>query len=313
MIYCFIDSIGAVFSGDLHDLKAELQRAMQEVVGRPGLHLQIAELIGSTAQKKDARSQMRRVIRTAGGAAAATAFYDTSTSHAVLWDAILKSTENEEAKKEFLKKRAAVSVVNIDQRFEVDISAIELKYRSYFDLDQVKAMLDEGLSDIDEQCETQLLFDEEINDSPVKMDTAELTRRIKKTGRQEDRVAILLSAILADEAAKYILFNEYKKDRSQFANWAIERLRAELFLSKDNRLSDVSIGSSEVEKIIVGFLPQMYNKVFYMNRGYFLLALCKHLHQNAPIRSYVKDVIKKSNSSEIAWYAERIEKDFGPL
>lgn len=120
------------------------------------------------------------------------------------------------------------------------------------------------------------------------------------TGRQEERIAILMSAILADPVVgKGVLFH-YPRDRAKVANWALYELKQMFLQEQGNEVSD--------EQLISSLIPGLFTRSFSMNRGVLLLILAEHLNRWSGVSDAIRRSANKSNSYVVSSWREDIER-----
>ncbi len=129
----------------------------------------------------------------------------------------------------------------------------------------------------------------------------ELLKIINRTGRQEERIAILVDAILRDRETGMLALVQYKEDRAKFATWALHELRSSLLFNQ-NRSTFFD------EEIIANLIPRFFTQSFPLSRGELLLYLARHLAKWPRINRSIRRSLEKTRSMFVDFFRKQIER-----
>jgi hypothetical protein len=299
-LYAFFVTPNNVSIGTLATLRATLERFAETNPSRGALILQIKELIGSDQEKKVARVQMRKLLLDAQGAAAARSFYEGSVLRSVLWNRLLSVATSKEMSKRILQVRGRLSAsINQYGQIVLDLAALSEEDRAAIDNTKLlSAMLLEFEPQPAAITKSASVGEEEIHDAAkVQRHVEELLSLVRRTGRQEERVALLMAAILSNPTVGKSALLQYQSDRAQMAAWAIAELR-KTFIDT-NWQSD--------EPVIAALIPRLFTKQWPMTRGDLLLFLAKHLGKWPRVNSAIREVLERTRSIYVEGSRKEIE------
>jgi hypothetical protein len=293
-VYAFISSSNAVHVGSLQALRPSLASFAEANFLRHSIIVQIKELIGTGEEKKVARARMRKFLLEEQGAAAARSYYEGSVLRSILWNCLLcVATDSEMAKRILLARGQLSATVKSDGTIALDLSALSEEDQQSLDhAELIAAILLEFEPAPDVAERKHSLIDNEITQR-----TSDLVQQISRTGRQEDRIALLISAILTDPSVGKSALMTYQNDRAQTAAWALNELRK------------VFVGPTwdSDEKVIVSLLPRLFKQQWPMTRGDLLLSLAKHLGKWPRINRAIQDILEGTRSAYVDMWREEIK------
>jgi hypothetical protein len=297
-IYAFMESVDSVHAGTLRFLRATLEKVVAESESRPDLILQIRELIGSAEEKKVARAKMQNSILQAHGTEAARSFYEGSVLRSAMWSCLLSTAHNEKMARRILSVRSSLSAsIASTGGITFDLSALTPQDQNAIDQTKLLAKI---LLEFDPEPSarpTTILSD---NYSPdVRRSTEVLLEQISHAKRQEERVAMLLSAILDNPIIGKSALLQYRSDRAKFADWAVKEI-SRLLLNTD---------WSSDERIIAALIPTFFTRHYPLSRADLLLALAKHLGKWPLVSEAIKGKLAKTRSIFIHLRRAEIEKE----
>jgi signal transduction histidine kinase len=204
-IYVFVTEAKTAHVGTLAQLKPFLRAFVVRCSDYPAIALQIAELIGTTEEKRDARMRMRRVIAEKSGLAVAQAFYQGSVLRKVLWDRLITAAPDANATKRILLARSRLDGrVSKGGSITIDLSAIDpSNYRNSNVIDiqneiaaEFAEIIPDTLSGVSRSPAEQVIVDSITADV-----AAAVTDRIGiGAGADSKREAILHSALITELA-----------------------------------------------------------------------------------------------------------------
>src|SRR5437870_1787053 len=96
--------------GDLDKLRPLLRDFVASFPNHAAIILQILELIGDPAEKREARHRMRSMVLDSAGTEAAYSFYEGSLLRSALWDHLRAYATDENAARRILGLRSRVGV-----------------------------------------------------------------------------------------------------------------------------------------------------------------------------------------------------------
>lgn len=296
-IYAFFSTAEDVHVGTLDILRPMLEKVAEDSSSRQDLVLQIRELIGSADEKKIARVRMQRQILKEHGIVAARSFYEGSVLQSVMWSCLLSTTTNERMARRILKARPSLSAtITSTGKITLDLLALSEQDRAAIDSSKLLTMI-------------LLEFDPEPNNRPtailadnsyapdIRRNTEVLLDQISLTKRQEERVAVLLSAILDNPLVGKSAILQYQTDKAKFADWAVKEIR-QLLLNTD---------WSSDERIVASLVPRFFARQYPMSRGDLLFFLAKHLGKWPLVREAIRGSLKKTQSLFVSWRRTEIE------
>jgi hypothetical protein len=120
-----------------------------------------------------------------------------------------------------------------------------------------------------------------------------LLSAVRRTGRQEERIALLMSAILSDPAVGKSALLQYQGDRAKTADRAIRELRRLLTENDKSWPSD--------DRVVAALVPWLFTQQWPMTRGDLLFYLAKHLHKWPSANKAIRNSLARTRSM----YVER--------
>ena len=299
-LYAFVVTPDNITVGTLTKLRAVLEQFADANPTRLGLILQIKELIGSDYEKKIARAAMQQLLLEAHGSLSARSFYEGSVLRTVLWSRLLSMATSKEMSKRILRARGKLSAgINEDGQIVLDLAALSEKDRTSIDSAKlVSEMLREFEPDPAAITKLESFAEAESqNATAVQRHVEDLLGLIRRTGRQEERVALLMAAILDNPTVGKSALLQYQNDRAKMAAWAITELRK----------SFTGTTWPIDETVIAALVPQLFTKQWPMGRGDLLFFLAKHLGKWPRVNASIREVLQKTHSMYVDWSRKEIE------
>jgi hypothetical protein len=124
----------------------------------------------------------------------------------------------------------------------------------------------------------------------------EFVKKVFRTGRQEERVALVIALMLENEEVATIVLKELPRDRGKFAQRAI------------GSLNDWSKRVRFTEADAAKFVEQLMGDVFPMNRPTLLLYLSKHLARYRMINNAIRKRVRSSRSMFLEEHRPQINR-----
>jgi Sigma-70 factor, region 1.1 len=145
----------------------------------------------------------------------------------------------------------------------------------------------------------------------VERDAASVLRAISAHGRQEERIAALLEAILYDYNSGISALVQFKHDKAKFANKAISLIRQNL-LTEESPLQQSLLTqespSRRDEIIVARLVSRLLRAAFPTSRGLLLYFFAMHLAVYPLVNQAIRECLDRSNSLFIAPYRAEIER-----
>lgn len=290
-IYVFVLAPANVQIGTLQSIGPVLKSYLKSENSDPSTILQIQELIGTNYEKKIARIKMRKALLNDYGPATARSFYEGSVLKAVLWDRLLAAASNEEMAKRILKNRGKLNAeINSEGSIKLDISALTQEDLKVINVEDIINGITLEFDTQPARAELELLSNGTADHdfAKVQEQVSTLLREIKTTGRQEERISLLLRSILEDQVLGLTAVIQYQNDRANLANWVLNEIRSSLLNSyKDSR---------SVEIFIAALVPKLFTKHFTLSRGELLFYLAKHLADWQRINDAIQKTLDRTRS-----------------
>jgi hypothetical protein len=299
IIHAFITDDGRVHAGTIVELKPIFMNYVSHRSGRIAVILQIQELIGSSGEKKIARSNMRGLVLRYSGSKSAQIFYEGSTLRAALWQHLLALAPNDATGKRVLAVRSRLSAdVNSDGTIKLDLAALGPD-QVLFDEQEIVARL---AAEFDTTFDGGGLSDGRVQtteNTPTPETVDAILQKIRSTGRQEERIAILVEEILRERDTGIQVLLRYKRDRAKFAQWALHEL--------GHRLSGQGHDNSQDELLIANLIPRFFTQQYPLARGSLLYYLAKHLAKWPHINRAIRRCLDRTASMAVDSRRQEIE------
>lgn len=292
--YVFLSADGKTFRGPLSKIGARLKALLKANKLSPALNVQIADLVGTQKQKVAARREMFALLKVQQGESAARAYYEGSALRSALWDGLLARAPDAAAAERFIRVRSMI-LPSIDKAgvLSVDVSAAPEGDRSWMAADELVNDLREEFSDL-----ALGVKGYEVGLPITAEDPPDLARVIGASGRQEERIAILLRAILADPEWGIAALSRYN-DRSQFGTLAVTLMRSRF--DNPHYKSDVEIlAATAIHDIIKVCHP--------MSRGRVLYYLAYHLSGYSRVSEIISHFLARSSAAAVDEYRPSISR-----
>jgi hypothetical protein len=220
-VHAFIDKSGKARAGTLKQLEGALRDFAKSHPAHVAINLQILELIGTREDKKSARARMRDLIVSASGTNAARAFYEGSTLRTALWQQLLNQAKTTEIAKRILSVRSKLGAsVDEDGTIKLDLSALSPKDQATIDQEKLCELLASEFATTPTK-HRSASSEDNVAHEDMSNSVEEILRNIMLARRQEERIAILIEAILRDRQSGLAALRKYPRDRAKVANWAL--------------------------------------------------------------------------------------------
>jgi len=131
-------------------------------------------------------------------------------------------------------------------------------------------------------------------------------RFIKQTGKQEERLAILLKTVLSNRKFAREIVGQYGRDKAKFANLVVQDLRRILKSESKRQIKEGSFRITDVG--LAHILFGRFRRGMQLNRILLLYYMAKHLHQFPDINKYLRGRFERSFSVYLDPYRDEIKR-----
>jgi hypothetical protein len=274
---CFVDDGGVAHLGPLEDLRSIVVKYCLEHPTRLDLSLQLAFMSESA---EDRRSALARISEAILASPHSDAIFECealqrSALRMRLWDRLVESADNSDLAHRVLAVRAQLDVeVDPNGSISLNLSALSAEDLAKFDLPALRhEMQNEFGRDTfvfqrsHREHQRELFADDPSWQLPLSV--------LSRAGRQEERVAMLIDALLRDPGDGALLLKNYKKDRASFATQIIRML--------ERSVEDGAVSVTDIIQVI----DRALITVFPRNRGDLFYYLAKHLAKYTEINTFL--------------------------
>lgn len=288
-IFVFVARGGDALCGSLERLTPNLRSCAEEMIRHVDIRLQIYELVGSDEEKRAARASHQDKVERELGERSGKFFFNASL-RGELWDMLLQDAPDDEAADRILSIRSRLDA-SLDEVGEVQLNLQSLDQRDswWIDTEKVRAELRErftfpsGLSGAKN-------WKNELEDSDLLFHGIE-------AARQEERVVLLLHALLSDSANAWLIANAYTP-RTRFEQKCLQIIR--------RHFEPGALPGVGVAKLAQYCAFRIFQEVYPRNRGLYLLFLSRHLGGQEEVAGFVKDKLLRSNAVDVIAYKDEI-------
>jgi hypothetical protein len=229
-------------------------------------------------------------------------------SYVPRFGSLISYASNREAARRILKVRSkTTATLNPDGSISVDLSALNPEDRRAINQQELEEMLQMEFAPV--ESEETILDEQYVVGKDAELGKIhEILGRAQAAGRQEERVSILIDAILSDRSAGLGALIRYEHDRAKFANWALKELRSR-FLEPPRRQMLLLDARSADEEIMAELIPQFFTHTFPMNRGSMLLILARSLGRWPLLNSAIRAATDRSQSFVVDMYRKEVHSE----
>lgn len=304
-IYAFVDEKGVSNAGSLEKLGPTLRSFLVRKPEYTAICLQVVELLGAKEEQRDARIKMRQAILRRSGQQAAYSFYERSTLRFALWKQLLKDAPSEDSARRILSARSRLDVrVGQSGEMMIDLGGLEPRDQEAFDIEKLASELQ---SEFDTSSSNDTpTFEALAEDSELEGDEQNYATRVKEAlrelaiaNRQEQRLAIIFDALLANQDFGKALLDSYDEHRAIFTIQVLDRLRSTLSstLPTLDRKGQVRY---ELYRTLVDF--------YGMRKGELLLEFAARLGKYPEANALISDRLNHLHSKFVEPYRSAIKK-----
>ncbi|MCH4893803.1 hypothetical protein GO308_11835 [Sphingomonas sp. SFZ2018-12] len=293
-IFVFYD--GSRFNvGTLFEISGAVNKCRASGMA-PALELEWAELYGLADQKRRGRERAASSLsnsQTSGGRAFLISMFLNS-----LWANITANRDPSTSRVDLARLHGQIMFDADPTRDTIfsDAVWIQLKPMLLLDRDQLRERVlrelpEEVLSDANDPVRGS---EPGVNVQSL----AEANMRLRRTGRQEERVGIILNELIERPAVGEFLLSQHH-DRGRLAKMVLARVR-----EKINSIPN----SGAKEVFFASLVPLMFTNSFTFNRGELLFYLAKHLWKYKPIANAIRRKMSESQAYNVWQMQSSIER-----
>ncbi len=295
VVHAFVADTGAVHTGTAQELEPLLRAFLAQHPDEAAVAVQVAELVGTSDEKRSARARMRRAVLEQTGPTSARAFYEGSTLRLALWDRLLAAAPDANAARRIAASRPQLKVtIGVDGAIAVDLSALAPEDVAQINVAEVIAELerefDVSAGDVAESMEAEA--PPPRPEPNLELSVTRALDRIKRAGRQEERLAIVIDEFLADREVGEAILSRYH-DRAKLASWALRELGLQCF--------GLDPSFTQTELVAASMIPKLFTNCYPMNRGWLLYCLAKHLAKYPIVNTTIRQTLNRSVSIYVEW------------
>jgi hypothetical protein len=213
------------------------------------------------------------------------------------------SAPNADAARRILRARSRLGARIENGTITLELDALSVEDRERVDQQKLASSL---LAEFDVESITSedldpLSFDVKPDNAVQTERVSKVLNQIKVTGRQEERIAILVDAILQHRDVGLSALIQYGNDRAKLANWAIQEMRGRLggFGHESPKLDEAAIAE---------FIPRLFNNHYTLSRGELLFYLAKHLAKWPTVNAALRRTLDRTASVFVGNYRKKIEE-----
>lgn len=295
-LLAIVDGQGEVWAGLSNDLRTSSPLASDARLSR-SLQFQIADALNDEARKGVLREQIEHAIASVSNKTAVG--FELSYARAALWDSIFALSSTISAD---LAARDVIESADVERNGDKLTPQIGVKLSTTLGEEALKAVI-RLFEQKTRRSRQSDLFGYEVRESgPTTPDGPEISgaiRQVRQHGRQEERLAEIMSIMIDDPAVGMALMNNYR-DNAGFANSALNHLRSHIIETD---------GPEDIRLLFARSIPKIVSLSFPMNRGVLLLALAIQLGKYPEIESAIRGRLREISSMAVNQYRRAIEQE----
>lgn len=294
-LYVFNDGI-EFSAGRRLDLKSIVENSLANQ-GSVALHLEWAELYGTPIDKRNARAAAVTALHSRHETGAKS--FVTSLFLASLWDNVVSNLKPS-TRAEEIAPLFRVMLYEADARHpDLLPESLWPILRPLITLEP-QELRDRVLSELPDDFAQQALEGAVASEIQVEeRNLGEAAARLRRIGRQEERVAIIMLELLERPVVGEFLLRSHK-DRGKLARFTLERIR-------DNFASFTD--AQQVELFFASMVQEMFTMSFTFTRGELLYLLARHLSKYPVIAHAIRIKLSDSHAFNVLQMRPLIEKE----
>ncbi|MEZ6023024.1 MAG: hypothetical protein R3C16_06355 [Hyphomonadaceae bacterium] len=276
-VFVFVARGGDALCGSLKELAPDLRLCAEELNRQPEIQLQIFDLIGDDQEKRGARAAVREaMVRDLGPNAVR--YFLNALVRGDLWDLLVDSAPDTDAANRILSVRGRIDA-QLGPAGDVEINLESIDRRDLWWIDEGKL-----IAELEGRFSTLSL---PYPDQPVgsEEESGDFLFHGIQAPRQEERMVLLLRALLAEPDSAWVLATKYAP-RTRFEDRALQIIR--------RHLEPGALPGASATKLAVYCAFMLFRDVYPRNRGRYLLYLARHLGGNKEVASFVADKLQRS-------------------
>jgi hypothetical protein len=293
--HAFIDRRGEVYLDTIVGLRQLLLAAVNRSITPLTTKLAILEQLGDVQRQAEVRAKLVQSISDRLGAQAGAA-YRQSTLRSRFWDLLVAAAANPPAADRIRRVRP-----RLDAQFspggaiDVEVSALDVDRDLNASLSSIVCQLSHEFGGETYEPQLRRIDLSEFGTDPTSDD---ILRAVQSSPRQEERVAILIRALLVHPTAGLSALRRVN-DNARYACAVVEKLRRRVGENMHDR---------QQELVIASLIPKMLSDAYPMRRGEMAYYLAAHLADFPYIASVLSDRMARSNDVSFSRYRPAIEE-----
>lgn len=255
--------------------------------------ISIADQLGDSERAYKIRHEFSAAISDNFGQESANSYLNSAV-RTRLWDILIGNAKNKES-----KGRIRHSLARTDGRInstgvEIDISAVDIERDLTVSAEQILNQLNIEFRNISLLSPKPQRVD--LSGFGVDPSSDQILLAIQRSPRQEERLAVLLRALLVHPASGLSALRRYE-DNARFAQSSVRLLRQHI---------NENIPESHRELAIAKLLPKLFADVYPLRKGDLLYYLAAHLSDFKNIRGTIRNTLAKSANMSVERYRTEI-------
>ena len=299
LIYAFLSDDNFAHLGTQSEIEEALRAYADRHQDDVATLLQIAELVGSKREKHQARLKMRSAIFNQLGPRAALAFYEGSALRSALWSRLLAAASSSDSARRILASRSSVGAQILpDGSVNLEISAINPADYSKTTAAALAAELGEEFEYVIEDRPRRFgWWSRSRHENELQESVQRFLRNVRSIGRQEERAAVVLEAVLSDRAVGITALDRYS-GRAKFENAVLDHAKTLFRDRKPKEQHDITIVQSVIENALRASFPIDRSKMF--------LLFSKHLGKYPQLNRAIREQLKRTSSYYVRRASDQI-------
>jgi hypothetical protein len=295
-VYSFVDEKGCVHAGTIKMLEPTLRAFLARCPNYPGILLQIAELAGSTEERRSARVRMSQTIASSAGGEAGRGFFLRSAALTDTWKLLIQNATDDTAAVRILANRSKVEVIESpDGSTKIDLKAIPTEDYS---IEPVTAHIKNIEASVAR--EPTLISDHQKLADHVPDKVWDAVREIEHARTQEQRIAIVLDELAKNPIVGTWVLSFYTKEKGKYATRILAAARDASRISSER-------GHPDIISTVRDIVELSYQIAYPMSRGKLLAQFAIYLAKYPVIGRQLLNYARSSSAMDIVEFRAFIE------
>lgn len=296
-IHAFIDRAGGLYLDSANELRVVLNVALNDPQTPGVVRLTISELLHDQLRSVELRNALATDLSNSFGYESGQAFLSSSAT-GKLWEILELNALNEAALERIRRSRGRVSARIQNGTTEIDISAISAADLRISEEDIARHL---GIA-MGELSFSSDMPRANLSGLPDSTEPTVLTimEAMRRSPRQEERLAILLRALILHPAPALTAMDRYV-DPAQMANQAIASLKKMTADFQDQ---------PEIRRqiIIASLMRTIFRDAYPRRRGALLFYFAEHLSDFPEVADALQQLLRNSRADAVEVLRDRIER-----